>query len=33
MPLTNYKEVNFDIDLKYGKEGEKLICEKFEEDS
>ena len=33
MPLTNYKEVNFDIDLKYCKEGEKLICEIFEEDS
>ena len=30
MPLTDYKKENFDIDLDFGKKGEKLIVEIFE---
>tara|TARA_Y100001963_G_scaffold66303_1_gene92411 strand:- start:580 stop:975 length:396 start_codon:yes stop_codon:yes gene_type:complete len=33
MPLTDYKEKNFDIDLDFGKKGEKLILEIFEGNS
>ena len=29
----DYKKVNWDIDLDYGHDGEKLICEIFEQDS
>ena len=33
MPLTNFKEVDWDIDLEYGKENEEIIREIFEDDS